>query len=288
MAGTSLLGRLWQYALLMRLHRPIGILLLLWPTWWALWIAAGGIPDTTVWLVFTLGVVVMRSAGCVINDYADRRFDPHISRTRDRPLASGQVTAREALRLFFVLCLLALLLVLTMSRQTVLLACGGLVLAIVYPFMKRYTHLPQLVLGAAFGWAIPMAFVAQTGQLPRLAWLLYLAVLLWTTAYDTMYGMVDRREDLKIGVKSTAILFGELDRLLIGMLQLLTLLVLVLIGRQIDAGGYYYGGLLLAGALALYQQWLIRDRQPAQCLRAFVNNNWFGAAVFAGLAMNYA
>ncbi|MFP5506853.1 MAG: 4-hydroxybenzoate octaprenyltransferase [Gammaproteobacteria bacterium] len=279
--------RLHEYWLLMRLHRPIGILLLFWPTLWALWIAAQGWPDLHILIVFVLGVVLMRSAGCVINDYADRRFDPHVERTRDRPIAAGRVSPREALVLFALLCLLAFMLVLTLNRLTVQLAFGGALLAAVYPFTKRYTHLPQLVLGAAFGWAIPMAFAAVLGEVPKIAWLLFTVNILWSTVYDTFYAMVDRDDDLKIGVKSTAILFGESDRLVIGALQILTVGGLVLVGRMADLGLYYYLGLLVASGLALYQQYLARQRDRAGCFQAFLNNNWFGAAVFAGIFLHY-
>jgi len=279
--------RLLLYAYLMRLHKPIGIFLLLWPALWALWIAGEGAPDPLVVFVFVAGVVLMRSAGCVINDYADRRFDPHVARTRDRPIAAGRVATREALILFAVLCLLAFGLVLLMNRLTILLSLAGAFLAVSYPFMKRYTHLPQVYLGAAFGWAVPMAFAAQTGGVPREAWLLFVATVLWATAYDTMYGMVDREDDLKIGVKSTAILFGEADRAIIAIVQVLLLLALLLAGQAAGLGGYYYFGLLLAAALAVYQQYLIREREPQACFRAFLNNNWFGAAVFAGILLDY-
>ncbi|MCG6864788.1 MAG: 4-hydroxybenzoate octaprenyltransferase, partial [Thiogranum sp.] len=271
--------RLLQYAYLMRLHRPIGIFLLLWPALWALWIAGEGSPDPLVLFVFVAGVVLMRSAGCVINDYADRDFDPHVARTRGRPIAAGQVTPRGALILFAVLCLLALGLVLLMNSLTIWLSLVGALLAVTYPFMKRYTHLPQVYLGAAFGWAVPMAFAAQTGEVPRVAWLLFVATILWATAYDTMYGMVDREDDLKIGVKSTAILFGESDRLIIAIIQAVLLLALVFAGQAAGLGVYYYFGLLLATALLVYQQYLIRERRPAACFKAFLNNNWFGAAV---------
>jgi 4-hydroxybenzoate polyprenyl transferase, proteobacterial len=279
--------RLTQYARLMRLDKPIGIYLLLWPTLWALWIAGEGKPDLLVVGVFVAGVVLMRSAGCVINDYADRKIDPHVARTCNRPIASGKVTAREALILFGVLCALAFALVLLMNRLTIYLSFGGVVLAAIYPFMKRYTHLPQVVLGAAFGWAVPMAFAAQTGEVPRVAWLLFVATVLWTTAYDTMYGMVDREDDVKIGVKSTAILFGDADRIVIGVLQLLALGALALAGQVASLGGYFYFGLTLAAGLALYQQYLIRERQPAACFRAFLNNHWFGAVVFSGIVLAY-
>ena len=282
-----MLDRLYQYYLLTRLHRPIGTLLLLWPTLWALWLAAEGFPDPLVLGVFVAGVVLMRSAGCVINDYADRGFDPHVQRTRERPIAAGKVSPREALILFAVLCLVAFALVLLMNPLTIKLAFVAVALATLYPFTKRFTHLPQLVLGAAFGWAIPMAFAAQTGALPQLAWLLFVVNILWTTAYDTQYAMVDRDDDLKIGVKSTAVLFGEADRLIVGMLQLLVLLGLGLVGGMAQLGLYYYLGLLVAAALALYQQYLIRNRDRDGCFRAFLNNSWFGAAVFAGLVLDY-
>ncbi|WP_134081281.1 4-hydroxybenzoate octaprenyltransferase [Thiohalophilus thiocyanatoxydans] len=279
--------RLYQYSLLMRLHRPIGIFLLLWPTLWALWIAAGGFPRPGVFVVFVLGVLLMRSAGCVINDYADRHFDPHVARTRERPIASGRVTPREALGLFAALCVLAFLLVLSMNRLTIYLAFVGVALAAIYPFTKRYTHLPQVVLGMAFGWAIPMAFAAQAGEVPKVAWLLFVINVVWSVAYDSMYAMADRDEDLKIGVKSAAILFGDADRFIIGLLQGLMLLGLVLLGRELALGTPYYLGLAVALGLAVYQQYLIRDRRPAECFRAFLNNHWLGAAVFAGLFMAY-
>lgn len=279
--------KLLQYARLMRLDKPIGIYLLLWPTLWALWIAGEGRPNLMVLLVFVAGVVLMRSAGCVINDYADRDFDQHVARTKDRPIAAGRVSPKEALLLFCGLCFSAFLLVLLMNSLTVWLSLAGGFLAATYPFMKRYTHLPQVYLGAAFGWAVPMAFAAQTGEVPRTAWLLFVATVLWATAYDTMYGMVDREEDRKIGVKSTAILFGEADRAIIGIIQVLALAALGLAGQAASLGGYYYFGLLLAAGLALYQQFLIRDRMPEQCFKAFLNNNWFGAAVFSGIILDF-
>jgi len=236
---------------------------------------------------FMLGVVLMRSAGCVINDYADRDFDLHVARTRDRPIAAGRVKPKEALILFALLCLLAFGLVLLMNRLTIWLSLAGGFLAVTYPFMKRYPHLPQVYLGAAFGWAVPMAFAAQTGVVPKVAWLLFIATVLWATAYDTMYGMVDREDDLKIGVKSTAILFGESDRLIIGIIQILVLLALIFAGQVAELGAYYYFGLLLASILVLYQQYLIRRREPQSCFKAFLNKNWFGAAVFGGIVLNY-
>jgi len=275
------------YYLLMRLHKPIGILLLLWPMYWALWIASDGKPDVLVFTVFTLGVVLMRSAGCVINDYADRKIDPHVARTKDRPIASGQVHKHEALQLFFVLISVAFLLVLLMNPFTVKLSFGGVFLAALYPFMKRYTHLPQVFLGAAFGWAVPMVFAAQTGEVPPLAWLLFIATLIWAVVYDTMYAMVDREDDLKIGVKSTAILFAELDKVIIGFFQILLLIALMMIGQRAELGLLYFSSVFIALLLLVYQQYLIKDRVPAKCMEAFLNNNWLGLAVFVGIAADY-
>jgi 4-hydroxybenzoate polyprenyltransferase len=276
-----------QYALLTRLNRPIGILLLLWPTLWALWAAAEGVPNLHVLTVFVLGVILMRSAGCVINDFADRRIDPLVRRTRDRPIAAGRVSPREALLLFAVLCLAAFALVLTLNPLTIKLAIVGVALAAIYPFMKRITYLPQVVLGMAFGWAIPMAFAAQTGSLPKIAWLLFVVNVVWSMVYDTMYAMADREDDLRAGVKSTAILFGEADRVIIGILQVLMLLGLLLVGQQLQLGRPYYLALMVATGLGIYQQILIRRREPAACFRAFLNNNWLGAAVFIGIALSY-
>lgn len=279
--------RLWPWLQLMRLDRPIGTLLLLWPTLWAVWIAGAGSPSARTIIVFTLGVIVMRAAGCVINDYADRNFDGHVTRTQARPLATGALRGRDALMLFAGLMVIALILVLQLNRFTFYLAFGGAALAIIYPFMKRFTFLPQLFLGAAFAWAIPMAFAAETEALPAAAWLIFVAKLLWTVAYDTQYAMCDREDDLKVGIKSTAILFGEADRLIIGVLQVLTLWPLWLLGRGLDFGWTWYLGLAVAAGLFVYQQWLIRDRQPEGCFRAFLNNQWVGAALFAGLWLQY-
>jgi 4-hydroxybenzoate polyprenyltransferase len=275
------------YAQLARLDRPIGNFLLLWPTLWALWLAAEGLPRPGVLVVFVLGVVVMRAAGCVINDYADRDFDRHVKRTRHRPLTTGRVSEREALSLFVLLCLLAFGLVLLMNRLTILLSLGGVVLAATYPFMKRHTHLPQIHLGAAFGWAAPMAFAAQTGSVPALAWLVFVAAVVWATIYDTEYAMVDRDDDLKIGIRSTAILFGRQDRLIIGLLQAVMTFLLVLIGWQAQLGAVYFAGVALATPLFVYQQWLIRHRDRQGCFRAFLNNNIYGGIIFAGLALDY-
>ncbi len=280
-------SRLRDYALLMRLDRPIGILLLLWPTLWGLWFAARGAPDLGLLAIFVAGVVLMRSAGCVINDYADRGFDPHVERTRNRPIAAGRVRPREALVLFALLCATSFALVLFTNRLTVLFAIGGVALAAVYPFLKRVTHLPQFWLGAAFGWAIPMGFAATMGAVPPLAWWLFAANVCWSVAYDTAYAMVDRDDDLRVGVKSTAILFGRADRLMIGLFHLAALALLAAAGKRADLGILYYLGLAVAAGFAGYQQYLMRDRSRDGCFKAFLNNNWFGAAVFAGLAFDY-
>ena len=280
--------RLREYVSLMRLDRPIGIYLLLWPTLWGLWFAAEGFPDPLVLFVFVAGVALMRSAGCVINDYADRDFDPHVARTQSRPIAAGRVRPQEALLLFAALSLMAFALVLTMNGLTIALSFVGVFLAASYPFMKRYTHLPQLHLGAAFAWAIPMGFAAQTGEIPPLAWVLFVAPIFWATAYDTMYAMVDREDDLKIGVKSTAILFGRWDRFWVGVFQVLTLVVLVWVGWIAGRGGAYFLGLGVAVLLGVYQQWLIRGRDGPACFRAFLNNHWVGLVVFVGLVLDYA
>jgi len=286
--GPRLINRLRLYALLIRLNRPIGIYLLLWPTLWALWIASEGRPDPKILTVFTLGVVLMRSAGCAINDYADRSIDPLVTRTRNRPIASGQIKPEEALAVFAVLSLLAFLLVMLMNTLTIWLAVVGVLLAGSYPFMKRFHHLPQVHLGIAFGWAVPMAFAAQTDQFPPpIAWLLFVATVLWATAYDTMYAMADREDDIKIGVKSTAILFGESDRLVVGMVQTMLLSCLILVGHRANLGILYYLGLGVAASLAIHQQRLIAHRDPENCFRAFLNNHYFGMAIFVGIALHY-
>ncbi|MBI3776175.1 MAG: 4-hydroxybenzoate octaprenyltransferase [Gammaproteobacteria bacterium] len=280
-------ARLKNYAVLMRLNKPIGIFLLLWPTLWALWIASNGNPDPLVLAVFISGVVLMRSAGCVINDYADRNIDPEVERTALRPIPAGLVRPGEALGLFVLLSLVAFGLVCLTNTLTIILSVAGAVLAAVYPFMKRHTYLPQAFLGLAFGWAIPMAFAAQTDTLPKIAWLLLIANVLWTTAYDTMYAMVDRPDDLRIGVKSTAILFGPFDTLIIAVLQATFIVVMLLIGHQLKLGLYYDLGLGAAAVFALYQQFLLYRRSETQYFKAFLNNNWLGAAVFAGIAAEY-
>ncbi|WP_027250522.1 4-hydroxybenzoate octaprenyltransferase [Photobacterium halotolerans] len=271
----------WQLA---RMDRPIGSLLLMWPTLWALFLAADGMPDIRVLVVFVLGVFSMRAAGCVINDYADRHFDGHVKRTAQRPLPSGLISEREALGFFAVLSLVSFALVLTMNVLTIQLSVVGLLLAAAYPFMKRYTHLPQLVLGMAFGWAIPMAYAAQSGALPPVAWMLFVANILWTIAYDTQYAMVDRDDDLKIGIKSTAILFGRNDKRIIGLLQLSTLGLLIAVGTQMGLSQLYYWSLLGAAALFVYQQMLIRGREREPCFKAFLNNNYVGMLVWLGMA----
>lgn len=280
--------RLRAYWRLMRFDRPIGTLLLLWPALWALWIAGNGTPDPLVLFVIVFGVVLMRAAGCVINDYADRTFDPHVERTRARPIAAGLVAPGEALGLFAVLCLIAFSAVLLLNPLTIALSVPGAALAASYPFMKRHTYLPQAYLGLAFGWAVPMSFAAQTNAIPAIAWELYIATIVWALVYDTMYAMVDRDDDLKIGVKSTAILFGTMDRVLIAMLQAFMLLILFGIGRQLGLGPPYFMGLATALGLSVFQLALIRHRRKTDCFRAFLNNQWVGAAIFTGLALDYA
>jgi 4-hydroxybenzoate polyprenyltransferase len=280
--------RAWDFIQLMRLDRPIGIYLLLWPTLGALWVAAKGVPSLGNLLIFSLGVILMRSAGCVINDFADRDFDGHVSRTRNRPLASGRISSREALSLFAVLVALSFGLVLLTNAFTVWLSFGALALAACYPFMKRYTFYPQVVLGAAYSWGIPMAFSAESGSLPTAAWLLYLANLLWTVAYDTYYAMTDREDDLKIGVKSTAILFGEADRLIILCLQGLSLLCLAMAGARFSLGLWFLLGLLGAAACFAWEFWQTRQREPQACFAAFLHNHWAGLAVLIGIAVDYA
>lgn len=274
--------------LLIRFDKPIGTLLLLWPTLWALWIAAGGMPDLDLLLIFTLGTFLMRSAGCIINDLADRHWDGAVARTSERPLVTGAVSVTEARVLFVALLLAAFVLVLLTNTLTIKLSFAAVALASTYPFMKRYTHLPQLVLGAAFSWGIPMAFAAQAGELPAALWLLYLGNLLWTVVYDTKYGMVDRADDLLVGIKSTAILFGQHDRLIIALLQLAFLAVMYAAGIQFNLGGWYQASLLIAAGLCAYHQYLIKGREPAACFRAFRHNNWIGLVIFAGVVLHYA
>ena len=283
-----MLDRLKLYAELVRLNRPIGIYLLLWPTLWALWFAAKGIPDIKILIIFVLGVIFMRSAGCAINDYADRDIDKHVARTQERPLTSGKITSKEALGVFAILVFASFLLVLQLNTSTIFLSVIAVLLATSYPFTKRYHYFPQVHLGAAFAWAIPMAYTAITNNLPPIdAWLLFIAALLWTTAYDTQYGMVDREDDLKIGVKSTAILFAEHDNFINGTLQLLTLIMLTIIGMINDRGFLFYASIMAASGFVIYQQFLTENREPAKCLQAFLNNHWFGMTIFIGIALDY-
>ena len=280
--------RLEEYGRLARFDRPIGTWLLLWPALWALWIAGGGRPQQKVLIVFVLGVVVMRAAGCIINDFADRNIDPHVKRTRERPLAARRVSPTEALVLFVILSVVALWLVTRLNPFTVKLAVIGAALTVSYPFVKRFFPLPQLYLGISFGgWSVPMAFAAQRDSLPRIAWVLYIAAVIWAAVYDTIYAMVDREDDISIGIKSSAILFADMDRLLIGVLQAMMLFALVLAGRDLSFGSWYDAGLVAAAVLFLHQQWLIRAREPNACLRAFLNNNYVGMAIFIGVLMQY-
>jgi 4-hydroxybenzoate polyprenyltransferase len=283
----ALLQHYSRYWRLMRLHRPIGIWLLLWPTLWALWIASAGRPDPQVFLILVLGTIVVRSAGCVINDFVDRKIDPHVARTADRPLATGEVAPVEALLLFAALMLIALGLVMTLNTLTITFAVAGAVITVIYPFTKRFLSTPQFVLGVAFSWGVPMAFAATVGDVPRVGWLLFLATVIWVVVYDTQYAMTDRPDDVRIGVRSTAILFGELDRAFIAGLQVLLLASLVLVGRSAALGPWYYGGLAAAALFCVYQLYLIKERDIVQSFRAFLNNAWFGAAVFAGVLLDY-
>lgn len=278
---------LHAYGRLMRLDRPIGTYLLLWPMLWALWLASAGKPEEHVFIVFVLGVVLTRSAGCVINDFADRHLDGHVKRTHARPLATGEASPLEALLLFAALALLAFGLVLTLNIRVVQMSFVGVGLMVTYPFFKRFFPAPQFYMGLAFSWSIPMCFMAQTGQTPRLCWLLFAATVVWATAYDTMYAMVDRQDDLRIGIKSSAILFGDADRVIIGVLQLMALLALWLAGLELKLGSWYQLGLAAAACFALYQQWLIRHREPENCFKAFSNNNYYGLVIFVGIGLEY-
>jgi 4-hydroxybenzoate polyprenyltransferase len=280
--------RAWDFIQLMRIDKPIGIYLLLWPTLWALWIAGKGSPSLANVLIFVIGVFLMRAAGCVINDFADRKVDGHVKRTEQRPLVSGKVRSKEALALFAILVALSFGLVLLTNATTIWLSFGGLALAATYPFMKRYTYYPQVVLGAAFSWGMPMAFTAQTGDLPAAAWLLYIANLMWTVGYDTYYAMTDREDDLKIGVKSTAVLFGDADRVIILTLQGLALFCLMLAGSRFELGLYYFLGLLVAAGCFAWEFWSTRDKDPQACFKAFLHNHWAGLAIFVGIVMDYA
>ena len=271
----------------MRLDKPIGTWLLLWPTLWALWLAGRGHPDAGLFVVFMLGVIVMRSAGCVLNDYADRHIDPYVERTRQRPIASGAVTPVEALTLFVALALIAIGLATMLNRPAQILAVAGAALTVVYPFVKRYISIPQFVLGAAFGWAVPMAFAAQTGEASQLGWLVFGCALIWATIYDTFYAMVDREDDLKLGVKSTAILFGDADLFVIGGMQILMLFALASVGNMAELGFWYFGSVGIAAALMGYHQWLARGRTRDGCFRAFLHNHYIGMIVFIGIVLHY-
>ncbi|NBC49171.1 MAG: 4-hydroxybenzoate octaprenyltransferase [Gammaproteobacteria bacterium] len=279
--------RLDAYYRLVRLNRPIGIFLLMWPALWALWLAGDGHPPWQIALIFVSGVVLMRSAGCAINDFADRKLDGHVARTNTRPLAQGVIAPIEAVAVFLILSLVSFGLVLLLNWQTVAMSVVAVTLAMIYPFMKRFTHVPQMFLGMAFGWAVPMAFMAIQESIPFYAWVLFLSAVVWALIYDTEYAMVDREDDLKIGIKSTAILFGRYDRLIVALLQLLMLALLVWVGLAAGRGLPYFVGLAVAAGLSGYQQWLIRDREPARCFIAFLNNNYFGMAVFIGLIIDY-
>lgn len=279
--------RLHPYLRLIRFDRPIGTFLLLWPTWWGLWLAAEGVPTAANLVIFTAGVFLMRSAGCIANDFADRDIDGHVERTRDRPLASGEVSEREAIGLGVTLALIAFLLVLLTNALTVKLSFAGLVFALGYPYLKRVTHLPQFGLGVAFSWGIPMAFAAERNELPSELWLVFIAALLWSVVYDTFYAMVDRNDDLLVGVRSTAILFGSLDRRVIGVLQVLVILLLWFGTRPFGLGLPFTVALVCGAGLFAWQQYLTRDRDREHCFRAFLNNNFFGVIVFAGIALDY-
>lgn len=281
------LEKLKQYCLLVRLNKPIGILLLLWPTLWALWLARTGMPNILVLIVFILGVILMRSAGCIINDFADRKVDGFVKRTLNRPLVTGRVTIIEAFILFLILILAAFLLVLLLNPFTIVLAFVGALLTVVYPFLKRCTHLPQLGLGLAFAWGVPMAFAAQTNTLPFGCWILFLAAITWPVIYDTMYAMTDRDDDIKIGVKSSAILFGNKDRIIIGLLQVFFISILVWVGSLFRLNLFYYSSLAITALLFVYQQFLIKDREPSQCFKAFLNNHWIGLIIYVGIVMSF-
>ncbi len=285
--APEIASQLRNYGKLMRVDKPIGTWLLLWPTLWALWLAGEGTPDQGLFVIFVLGVFIMRSAGCVLNDFVDRKIDPYVERTRTRPLATGAVAPLEALTLFTALGLIAVGLASMLNAQAQLLAVVAATLTIAYPFIKRYVSIPQFVLGAAFGWAAPMAFAAQTGETPELAWLVFGTALIWAVIYDTFYAMVDREDDLKIGIKSTAVLFGEVDLFVIAGLQLLMLLALTLIGYRAELGFWYYFSVVIAAGMMAWHLWLARDRQPAGCFQAFLKNHQIGMVIFIGIALHY-
>ena len=283
----GVISQVRNYSKLMRVDKPVGLWLLLWPTMWALWLAGEGHPDQGLFVVFIFGVFIMRSAGCVLNDYVDRKIDPYVERTRTRPIASGAVTPSEALILFAALALIAVGLAAMLNRQAQMLAIIAAALTVIYPFVKRFISIPQFVLGAAFGWAVPMAFAAQTGGTPQLAWLVFGVALIWAVIYDTFYAMVDRADDLKVGMKSTAILFGDVDLFVIAGLQTLMLLALILVGLLANLGFWYYASVFIAGGLMGYHLWLARDRQPAGCFAAFLHNHYIGFAIFIGILLHY-
>ncbi len=276
-----------NYLVLIRLNKPIGIFLLLWPTLWALWLAAKGFPDHKILIVFLFGVFLMRSAGCILNDIADKDFDKFVARTKNRPLASDKLSSIEAFVFASCLIFTAFLLVLTTNTLTVKLSFVAVTLASIYPFLKRHTYLPQIFLGLTFGWSIPMAFAATVASIPQIAWLLFIVNILWTVVYDTIYAMIDREDDLKIGIKSTAILFDDADRFIIGVIQALVLIALIIVGKQASLNLSYYLSVIVGSLLFIYQSYLIKDREPEKCMRAFMNNNWFGLVIFIGLFVNY-
>ncbi len=285
--APEIVSQIRNYGKLMRVDKPIGTWLLLWPTLWALWLAGEGAPDQGLFVIFVLGVFIMRSAGCVLNDFVDRKIDPYVERTRTRPLATGAVAPLEALTLFAALGLIAIGLATMLNRQAQLLAIVAAGLTIAYPFIKRYVSIPQFVLGAAFGWAAPMAFAAQTGETPELAWLVFGTALIWAVVYDTFYAMVDRDDDQKLGVKSTAILFGEMDLFVIAGLQALLVLAFILIGYRAELGFWYYLSVAISAGMMLWHLWLARDRQPAGCFEAFLKNHYIGMVIFIGIVLHY-
>ena len=286
--APELVAQLRNYGKLMRIDKPVGVWLLLWPTLWALWLAGEGHPNQGLFVVFVVGVFIMRSAGCVLNDYVDRNIDPYVERTRNRPIASGAVAPTEALTLFVALGLIAIGLATMLNRTAQLLAIVAAILTLAYPFIKRFVSIPQFILGAAFGWAVPMVFAAQTGTVPQLAWVVFGAALIWAVIYDTYYAMVDREDDRKLGVKSTALLFGDADLFVLGGLQLIMLLALVFVGLRAELGFWYYLSVAIAAGLMAYHQWLARDRQPAGCFAAFLHNHFIGLVVFIGIVLHYS
>ena len=283
----ELYTKLPAFAELTRANKPIGIYLLLWPTISALWIAEEGFPRFSLLFIFVLGTALMRSAGCCINDFADHKIDEKVARTQRRPLAVRSLTRKDAFLCFVVLSLISFSLVLMTNERTIILSFAAIALVAVYPFMKRFTHLPQLVLGIAFSWGILMAFSAATGEVPQAAYLLFVANCLWTVAYDTQYSMVDREFDIEIGVKSTAILFGDADKVIIGSLQVMFILAMILAGRQFELGAFYYLSLVIASGFLAYQQYLIKDRLPGPCFESFLNNNWVGTVIFIGVLLSF-